>query len=131
MRGFGQTTVLKDCKCVNCKKFIAKNDYAYFVYKDEMRKQKIAGPFCSKECAPDIEGEEIEKLEKGSSSAPIPLRILATIWYLTIGGVFGCFFGSLLFKNAEAIHGGLLGKLCAFIFFEKHSYLHVWNFNYK
>lgn len=129
MRGFGQATVLQNCKCVKCRKPIEKNDYGYFIYEDEMRKKKIAGPFCSKECAPDVEGEEIEKLEKGTSGAVIPLRILATLWYLT-GGFFGGIYG-FFFNNAENIHGGLLGKLCAFIFFEKHSYLKVWNFNYK
>ncbi|MBP5437010.1 MAG: hypothetical protein J6Y30_03395 [Treponema sp.] len=131
MRGSGRASVAKNCNCVKCGKFIEKNAYAYFIYKDETRKQKIAGPFCSEDCAPDVESEEIEKLEKANSGAPIPLRILATIWYIVIGGIFGGFFASLMFKEAEAIHGGFLGKICAFLFCEKQSYLHIWNFNYK
>lgn len=130
MNVVGKATVTGGNKvCKACGEKIKNSSWAYFVYSDENMKHVVAGPYCSETCAPDVEGEIVDSLDEGKSSANIGLRIFATVWYL-IPGLFLYVLGWFL-NMCHNVHGGIRGRILAFLSMEKHSYTHFWNFNYR
>ena len=133
----GSTFNGKPVYCINCRRFIDTQHNETWFQVENSAGIMVSGPYC-KECAPDLETPEIEKLGKsdggnlpGGFFAKMGLRIILSLLYIIIGGL--CQILVLIFSGGRKnyVHGGAWGELLALISLEKYAITPIYNFNYK